>query len=201
MNTNGSCPSGLRPQDGSVSPLSSSSTTEGSSDSDDSDSSEDWSQDPVDPVLGVTIPTSATSPAVTTDFQLEHLAQAQLQFHKVTAPQSAATRVNACLQKISTLGPGATLTARQQFLRELRAQAVLLKPESERMLQSCPAHVRQVLHQAGPLGAHPALLRWCLVRINYSDIAVIDDLLRGFPLVGEITVHPEAPAKTVRRAK
>ena len=67
-------------------------------------------------------------------------------------------------------------------------------------LSKAPRHVQSVLKAASPSGPHTALLRWCLQSINYDDMAVVDCLLEGFPLVGDIPVAVSAEAKVVRQA-
>lgn len=74
---------------------------------------------------------------------------------------------------------------REERLLELRGLAVSLRELSDSELSAAPDHVQNVLRSAGPFGAHPALLRSLLSKIGYADISVVDDLLRGFPLVGD----------------
>ncbi len=89
---------------------------------------------------------------------------------------------------------------REERLLKLQGLSASLRDQSDAELSAAPAHVQNVLRSAGPFGAHPALLRSLLQEIGYSDVAVVDDLLRGFPLIGDIPIDPSAPARKVRTA-
>ena len=130
----------------------------------------------------------------------EHVRQAWSQFEKVTAGPAPPLSVRSCLRQICSMSAAQLRNVRQGRLEVFRQQAQLLRAESDELLARAPPHVQSVLRAAGPLGSHPALLRWSLQQIGWSDSQLVEDLLRGFPLVGDIPVGPESTEKRVRSA-
>ena len=153
----------------------------------------------IDPVLSVTIPASTCKDVEAP--HLEHLRQARLQFHRVTAKPAAPQSLRHVAHRMAGLGPSGVKAERDSAFQSFLSQASLLRSQSTAWLASAPLHVRQVLNAASPKGGHPALLHWCLQQIKWHDADLITDLLDGFPLVGHIPVDSSARLKTVRSPK
>jgi hypothetical protein len=165
-----------------------------------SSSSRSVSPEREDPVLDVVIPgDSAKEPEVLAS-HFKHLSAATIASEALAATLSPPPSLVRCVDRIVALGPASLMELRGERLRELKAQSARLQEASRLELSSAPPHVQGVLASAGPFGAHPALLRHYLQKIDYADVGVVDDLLRGFPLVGELPVDPSAVPRRVRIA-
>ena len=152
----------------------------------------------LDPVLSVPIPPSSQRDV--SDAHRSHLSEAHRQFPVITAPPPAPQPVRKTAQHLASLTPQAALQLRSSNMALLRKKAQELRSLSDSMLLAAPAHVRSVLGSAGSMGAHPALLAWCLEQINWHDKDLIHDLLHGFPLLGDIPVDSRCPHRKVRTA-
>ena len=150
----------------------------------------------LDPVLSVPIPPKSASSAEIAQAHRAHLLAAGHTFQSLTAPPPPPDEVVRCIERIASAGPTVTLRKRRAFLSDLKAMAISLRPESDRLLASSPAHVPAVNPRA-----HPALLQWCLDRLPSSDQTLVQHVVDGFPLVGHIPIDPRARAKEVRKMK
>ena len=112
------------------------------------------------------------------------------------APQD----LHAVAQQVATLGPQLLHDRRCSAMCRIRELSSSLRPASDESLQRAPTHVQQVLRVTAPSGAHPALLLHLLEEYGWHDLAVVHDLLHGFPLVGHVPVDARAPEAAVRQA-
>ena len=123
--------SGVRARSASCSSSRSTSCSSDASRSSGSSPDEDYRSDPV---LGVSIPAHSAPQAEVAAGHFSHLSAARSQFNQVVAPPSPPQRVTSCLHRLGVAGPKVTLERRQAFMADLRRQAVLLPPESDRLL-------------------------------------------------------------------
>jgi hypothetical protein len=121
-----------------------------------------------DPVLGIVIPSESAKESIISSSHAEHLSAAIRCSESLTATLSPHLSLISCVDKIVALGPVS--------------------------LSKCKVSWQS----AGPFGSHPARLRCFLEKISYTDVEVVDDLLQGFPLIGDIPIDPAAPFKKVR---
>ena len=166
-----------------------------------SDSEESWCSslseagpEVLDPVLSVPVPQGRVPESVLAAAHQAHLSSATSAFDVLTAPPPPPDEVVRCVERMVSAGPAATLAKRRSFLSALKAASSRLAPVSERLLSAAPAHVRAVNPRS-----HPALLQWCLDQCPSCDPTLLDHLINGFPLVGDIPIDPRARAKVVRR--
>ena len=152
----------------------------------------------LDPVLSVPIPPPHQRDV--TEAHQSHLSEAHRQFSRITAPSPSPPSVRKTAHRLASLRPPDASSLRSANMDLLRAKSAELRETSDVMLAEAPAHVRSVLNSAGSLGSHPALLAWCLEQIGWHDKDLLRDLLRGFPLLGDIPVDSRCPHKHVRRA-
>ena len=168
---------------------------------DDSDGSESSGSDlglRLDPVLSVPVPSrEADVPAA----HFAHLHRAQQVAPSLLAPPPALPSLTATARRMASLGPQRLLEHRDAAYRRFVAKAEELRAESASLLRGASADVLRVLRAASPLGPHPALLQWCLSEVGWHDTSLIQDILRGFPLVGVIPIDASCPSKVVRRSR
>ena len=141
---------------------------------------------------------SSSSREVIREAHSAHLRAAHEAAPLIVAPPRAPKALEQCAQRMAARGSAATSELRDKAFARFLVDSDSLRSESQALLGKAPSHVRSVLGAASPLGPHPALLRSCLESSNYHDMAVVSDLLEGFPLVGEIPVDPLVESKTVR---
>ncbi|CAE8619818.1 unnamed protein product [Polarella glacialis] len=152
-----------------------------------------------DPVLDIIIPSDSASFETVSEAHQSHLKTAKGRSEDIAAPATPGKSIVRCVDRISALGIEGLVTHRRQHLHDLRRMSIELRPESDLLLSAAPEHVRNVLGSAGILGSHPALLKWCLEKIQHPDLDLVEDLLRGFPLIGELPIDPRAIFKKVRQ--
>ena len=154
-----------------------------------------------DPVLSVPVPSKTASETVVMEGHRSHVERSFEQFSQVTAGPAPPVSLRSCLQQVAGMSSEELRSLRQSRWKSFKAKSVELRSESDRLLAEAPSHVQRVLQAAGPFGGHPALLRWSLSQIDWKDKSLVDDLLAGFPLVGDIPIGPESNPKTVRVAE
>ena len=154
----------------------------------------------MDPVLSVPIPTSSSKPVLFAAHAL-HLQAACQASDVLTASPPAPARLTRCAQRLAARGSAATHVFRQAALLQFEDAASSLMEASASLVAAAEPHVQAVLKASSSSLPHPALLRHCLEAIHYHDVSVVDDLLAGFPLVGDIPADSSAESKQVRSIK
>ena len=134
--------------------------------------------------------------------QLFHSSHAVAQAEALLTPAEpleAATRF--ALDRLLSHSFSGTRAAWAAARTDFDAAASRLRPVTRAWLHQSPPHVASVLRAASPSGVHLALLDWACCRADIVDgPALISDLRRGFPLVGDVPVDPLATAKRVKAA-
>ena len=95
------------------------------------------------------------------------------------------------MEKIIKQGPDATRRGRKAALSYWEERARKLRCKEERLHDKLDPLVRNVIQ-----GKKVLLLKEMLVYIDYPDVAVVDELISGFRLVGDILFSPVFPAAT-----
>ena len=151
-----------------------------------------------DPVLNVVAPSDSASFETVSDAHFKHLYAAREKSEDIASSPTPPGSITRCVDRICALGLEGLQSHRKHHLSELRKMSIALRSESDQLLSSAPVHVQDVLRSAGPLGSHPALLRWCLNEIKHPDHDLVADLLLGFPLIGDLPIDPAATFKKIR---
>ena len=147
--------------------------------------------------MGVPVPPKGTPAA-----QEAHTAAARLQARSLVPRLPASADTLATAERAASLGPDALIASRRSFLAQVRALATSLRGSTAEAISVCSPGVQQVLAAASDSGVHVSLLRAILTSMQWPDMDVVDCLLTGFPLVGDMPVGlgPEAPTTRVRSA-
>ena len=103
-------------------------------------------------------------------------------------------------RQVAYLGVEGLHLRRLAAMGNMLSLAAELQAASDAALREAPAHLQQVLRATSPSGAHPALLQDLLQEFRWHDLDFVQDLLRGFPLVGNVPVDTHAPEAPVRGA-
>ncbi len=154
----------------------------------------------VDPVLGVSMP-AGTSKAAKAAAQQEHFRKAMSSMPSLIAMPPADEAAEDTAAIVASLSPSDLLQRRVAFVEQVKNLRLSLITKNGLLVDSCPAHVRDVLLAASPGGIQVALLTHLLGDISDHDSELAADLLRGFPLTGFLPVDLMAKKKLVRTAK
>ena len=153
----------------------------------------------VDPLFGIEIPGDSSTAAEQREALDRHLEAAQRHASSLVDPVGELpSSLQRCIDRVAALGPKGVLAHQKDALRMLRSRAAALKPLNHDLMSKCHPDVASVLRAASPGGLHVALIRRYLDLIDFCDKDLGDDLLNGFPFVGDIPVFPGAPLANVR---
>ena len=73
-------------------------------------------------------------------------------------------------------------------MRDISKLAASLRTESDDLIMKADPHVAAVLRAASQNGVHIASIKHLLKEIGYEDEELVQDLLKGFKLIGEIPI-------------
>ena len=145
------------------------------------------------------IPSKKDSDNVKRSACCRHISAAAVRAGDLTDPPEAPPEVGEVAKRLARIGPRKAVQIRRLNMERIRFLAIELRAESLELRGKAPPTVASVLAASGPGGAHVALLRELLREIGFQDgDALIQDLLRGFPLVGDIPISSSAREELVR---
>ena len=101
--------------------------------------------------------------------------------------------------KVASMGPSDLIKHRRSTMELLRTRASSLLSATSSEINAADPGIQQVLRAASLRGVHISLFRELLSHLGWHDMAVIDDMLHGFRLVGNINTG-ERPGSSVRTA-
>lgn len=122
--------------------------------------------------------------------EAEFVSEAMKKGHPCNSFPKLRPSLKQALLSILRHGPEWTMKHRERVLEHWESRAASLAPEEKALHEKMEPGVEQVLRDK-----HLLLLKEMLLSIGYPDAKVVDELVTGFPIVGELVHSGAFPAR------